>query len=33
VRDEAELISEGHHERYIIDVERFLARVANKRAA
>ena len=32
VRDEAEVISEGHHERYIIDVERFMARVAKKRA-
>ena len=33
VRDEAELISEGHHERYIIDVDRFMARVAKKRTA
>ena len=32
VRDEAEVISEGHHERYIIDVERFMARVAKKRS-
>ena len=33
VRDEAELISEGYHERYIIDVERFMGRVAKKKAA
>ncbi len=29
-RDERDLISEGHHERYIIDRERFVARVAQK---
>ena len=33
VRDEAEMISEGHHERYIIDVERFMTRVEKKRPA
>jgi predicted thioesterase len=33
VRDEAEVISQGFHERYIIDVERFMARVSRKRAA
>jgi fluoroacetyl-CoA thioesterase len=32
VRDEAEVISEGFHERYIIDVERFMARVGKKRS-
>jgi fluoroacetyl-CoA thioesterase len=32
VRDDAEVISEGFHERYIIDVERFMARVAKKRS-
>ena len=31
VRDEAEVISEGYHDRYIIDAERFMARVAKKR--
>lgn len=30
-RDEAEVISEGYHDRYIIDSERFMARVAAKR--
>ena len=29
-RDEAELISEGHHDRFIIDAERFMARLAGK---
>ena len=33
VRDEAEVISEGFHERYIIDVDRFMARLAKKKAA
>ena len=31
VRDEAEAISDGYHDRYIIDAERFMARVAKKR--
>jgi len=30
VRDEAEVISEGFHERYIIDAERFIARLTKK---
>ena len=30
VRDATEVISEGYHERYIIDVERFMARVSKK---
>lgn len=30
-RDEAEAISEGHHDRYIIDPERFMSRLAAKR--
>jgi fluoroacetyl-CoA thioesterase len=33
VRDEADLISEGFHERYIIDIERFMARLEKKSAA
>ena len=33
VRDEAEVISEGFHERYIIDTDRFMARLAKKKAA
>ena len=32
-RDDAEVISEGHHERYIIDADRFLARLNKKRGA
>lgn len=32
-RDDAEVISEGHHERYIIDADRFLARLNRKRGA
>jgi fluoroacetyl-CoA thioesterase len=32
VHDEAEVISEGHHDRYIIDFDRFMARVAKKRS-
>ena len=31
-RDEAELISEGHHDRFIIDPARFMARLAGKAA-
>jgi fluoroacetyl-CoA thioesterase len=33
VHDEADVISEGFHERYIIDVERFMHRLAKKRTA
>jgi fluoroacetyl-CoA thioesterase len=33
VRDEAEMISEGFHERYLIHVERFMARVSKKGTA
>jgi len=33
VRDEADLISEGFHERYIIDIEWFMARLEKKSAA
>ena len=33
VRDEADVISEGFHDRYIIDVERFMARLEKKRSA
>ena len=33
VRDESELISEGFHDRYIIDAERFMARLAKKTVA
>lgn len=29
-RDEAELVSEGHHDRFIIDTERFMERLARK---
>jgi fluoroacetyl-CoA thioesterase len=29
-RDEAEIIGEGHHERTIIDVDRFMSRLARK---
>ena len=32
-RDDAEVIGEGHHERFIIDRDRFLKRVAAKAAA
>jgi len=32
-RDDAEVVGEGYHERFIIDRDRFLARVAAKRAA
>jgi fluoroacetyl-CoA thioesterase len=32
-RDDAEVIGEGYHERFIIDRDRFLARIAAKRAA
>jgi len=31
VRDEADVISEGFHDRYIIDVARFMGRLAKKR--
>jgi fluoroacetyl-CoA thioesterase len=31
-RDETELIGEGTHERFVIDVSRFVARLAAKRA-
>lgn len=31
-RDEAEPICEGHHERFIVEADRFLARMADKRA-
>jgi predicted thioesterase len=31
VRDQTEVISEGYHVRYIIDFDRFMARVAEKR--
>jgi fluoroacetyl-CoA thioesterase len=30
-RDEAETISEGYHDRYIIETDRFLVRLARKR--
>ena len=30
-RDDAEVISEGHHERHVIDVDRFASRLAKKR--
>lgn len=33
VRDEADVISEGLHDRYVIDVDRFMARLEKKRAA
>jgi fluoroacetyl-CoA thioesterase len=32
-RDDAEVIGEGHHDRYVIDHAKFLARVEAKRAA
>lgn len=32
-RDDAEVISEGHHERFIIDADRFMARLSKKRGA
>jgi fluoroacetyl-CoA thioesterase len=32
-RDDAEVIGEGFHERFIVDRDRFLARVAAKKAA
>jgi len=32
-RDEAETIGEGHHERTVIDHDRFIARLARKQAA
>jgi len=30
-RDEAEVVCDGHHDRYIIDIERFMERLARKR--
>jgi fluoroacetyl-CoA thioesterase len=31
-RDDAEVIGEGHHDRYIIDTDRFIGRLEKKRA-
>ena len=33
VRDEVEVISEGFHERYVIDADRFMARLTMKRSS
>jgi fluoroacetyl-CoA thioesterase len=33
VRDEVHVISEGYHDRYVIDAERFMARLERKKTA